>query len=294
MTGTSIALVTPSFNQRPFLAAAIESVLEQSYPSLQYAVVDGGSSDGSGEVVQSFADRLAWSVSEKDAGQYDAINKGFRQVDGEVMGWLNSDDLQCPWTLAVVADVFARFPEVEWLTTRFPLRWDKDGRVTNCSDSRGYARGAFARGEYCGGGTGFFSAPIQQESTFWRRTLWDRTGGALSTEFGSAGDFELWCRFAKVAELHAVNVPLAGFRLHGDQQTVAARGEYFRKAQLALEHHFPGQNQSPLYRRLRPIARDRLPMALHSVAKSGGLLFDAPVIFRTRDNADWRIDRIPV
>ncbi len=290
----SVALVTPSFNQRRFLEAAINSVLSQNHPRLNYAVVDGASTDGSAEMLKSFAGRLAWTVSEKDAGQYDAINKGFRHVEGDIMGWLNSDDLHCPWTLAVVSEIFETFPEVEWLTTRFPLRWDAEGRATNCFDSRGYAREAFARGEYCGGADGFFAAPIQQESTFWRRSLWERSGGALSTEFGSAGDFELWCRFARQAQLHAVSVPLAGFRQHGDQQTARARTEYFHQARRALETHFPGRGQSAWYRHLRPLMRDRLPAGLQPLAVSAGLLYEAPVISRTRDNTSWRIDHVKV
>ncbi len=294
MAEISVALVTPSFNQKGYLEAALSSVLMQNCPALSYAVVDGASTDGSADVVQSFAGRLAWSVSEKDAGQYDAINKGFRQVTGEVMGWLNSDDLHCPWALAVVTEIFSQFPEVEWLTTRFPLRWDSAGRATNCSDVRGYARGAFARGEYCGGTEGFFAAPIQQESTFWRKSLWERTGAKVSTEYGGAGDFELWCRFAKEAELYAVNVPLAGFRLHGEQQTVTARAEYFRQARRALDDHFPGAGSPGWSRRLRPIVRDRLPVAFHPAARAAGLVFAAPMISRTRDNASWRIDRVAV
>jgi glycosyltransferase involved in cell wall biosynthesis len=290
----SVAFVTPSFNQRRYLEAAIASVLAQNHPRLSYAVVDGASTDGSAEVVKSFATRLAWCVSEKDYGQYEAINKGFRHVEGDVMGWLNSDDLHCPWALAVVTEIFENFPEVEWLTTRYPLRWDAEGRATNCSDSRGYAREALARGEYCGGADEFFAAPIQQESTFWRRSLWERTGATLSTEFGAAGDFELWCRFAKHAQLHAVNVPLGGFRQHGDQQTSNARDEYFRQARRALETHYPGRRQSSWYRRLRPLMRDRLPASLHAVALSAGLLFEAPVISRTRDNSAWRIDHVRV
>lgn len=294
MGNLSVAFVTPSFNQRRYLEAAIASVLVQNHPRLSYAVVDGASTDGSVEVLKTFASRLAWCVSEKDSGQYEAINKGFRHVEGDIMGWLNSDDLHCPWALAVVTEIFEDFPEVEWLTTRYPLRWDAEGRATNCSDCRGYARDALARGEYCGGAEEFFAAPIQQESTFWRRSLWERTGAALSTEFGAAGDFELWCRFAKHAQLHAVNVPLGGFRQHGNQQTSNARAEYFRQARRALETHYPGQRQSAWYRTLRPLMRDRLPAGLQSAALSAGLLFEAPVISRTRDNSAWRIDYVKV
>jgi hypothetical protein len=288
----SVAFVTPSFNQATFLEAAIASVLDQNCPDLSYAVVDGGSTDGSAEVLARHAGRLAWSVSEKDAGQYAAINKGFQHVTGEVMGWLNSDDLHCPWTLAVVTEIFATFPEVEWLTTRFPLRWDAAGRATHCTDTRGYARGAFAAGEYCGGTDGFFAAPVQQESTFWRRSLWDRTGARVATEFGAAGDFELWCRFAREADLYAVSVPLAGFRSHGDQQTVTARAAYFREARRAWETHFPGAAVSSP--RLRPWMRDRLPAVFYPFAKSLRLVFDARVITRSRDNTSWRIDRVTV
>lgn len=294
LNSPSIALVTPSFNQGGFLRAAIESVLNQKVPGLSYAVVDGGSSDDSPQIVEEFSGRLSWAVSEKDAGQYDAINKGFQRVEGEVMGWLNSDDMHCPWALSVVADIFAHNPEVSWLTTRFPLRWDVQGRATACSDARGYARAAFARGEYCCGTPGFFAAPIQQESTFWRRSLWNEAGGALSQDFGPAGDFELWCRFAKRAELYAVNVPLAGFRHHGAQQTVTVRDEYFRQSQRALDHHFPANVQPSWYRRLRPVARDRAPEFLRGSLLAAGMLHEAPVISRTRDNQGWRRDRVLV
>jgi len=282
----SIAIVTPSFNQGTFLEAAIRSILEQKYPKLEYAVIDGGSADDSSAIMQKHAASLHYSVSEKDAGQYDAINKGFAHTSGELMGWLNSDDMQCAWALAVVGEIFAQFPEVEWLTTGFPMRWDAAGRATHCAATRGYARGAFAKGENCPGYDGFYSAPIQQESTFWRRSLWEKAGGALSVDFGSAGDYELWCRFMKYADLYAVTVPLAGFRRHGNQQTSRALQSYFQQAKRAQQQHFPGR-QSSSYRKLRPIARDRAPEFLRPALKSNGLLHCAKVITRNRDNSSW-------
>lgn len=289
-----MAMVVPSFNQARFLDAAIASVCSQNYPSLCVAVVDGASSDGSQAVLDKWRARVDFCISEPDAGQYDAINKGFAKVSGEVMGWLNSDDLHAPWTLAVAGGIFARFPEVEWLTTRYPLRWDADGRATQCRFTRGYARAAFAKGEYCPGIDGFFAAPIQQESTFWRRTLWEKAGGAMATDAGAAGDFELWCRFAREAELYAVDTPLAGFRVHGAQQSLAARDEYCRQATRALDRHFVGARQSALYRRLRPMARDRAPEAIRPLLRGAGLLFDAPVVVRDRANTTWRIERVVV
>ncbi len=91
-----VSIITPSFNQAPFLEQAMHSVLEQDYPAIEYIVVDGGSSDESSEIIARHADRLAWWTSERDEGQTDAINKGFAQATGEFMAYLNSDDLYRP------------------------------------------------------------------------------------------------------------------------------------------------------------------------------------------------------
>src|SRR3989442_6408876 len=111
-----ISIVTPSFNKGRFRRETMQSVLSQDYPALEYVVVDGGSTDGSADLIREQAGRLAWWASEKDAGQYDAINKGFARTSGEVMAWLNSDDKYTPWALAVVGEIFAQLPEVQWLT----------------------------------------------------------------------------------------------------------------------------------------------------------------------------------
>src|SRR5215469_5586779 len=93
-----ISIVTPSFNQAEFLEETIRSVLDQNYPNLEYVVVDGGSTDGSVDIIKKYAHRLAWWVSEPDDGQYAAINKGFKHSSGEIMAWINSDDKYLPWT----------------------------------------------------------------------------------------------------------------------------------------------------------------------------------------------------
>src|SRR3569832_204801 len=92
-----VSIVTPSYNQGRYLDETMESVLKQEYAGLEYIVVDGGSKDESPEIIRRHVDRLAYWCSEPDAGQYDAINKGFLQSSGEVMGWLNSDDKHTPW-----------------------------------------------------------------------------------------------------------------------------------------------------------------------------------------------------
>src|SRR5215212_7784658 len=112
-----ISIVTPSFNQGRFLRETMQSVLGQGYPNLEYVVIDGGSTDESVDIIRGHEQQLAAWVSEKDAGQYDAINKGFARTSGEVMAWLNSDDKYTPWALPVVGEIFAQLPEVKWLTT---------------------------------------------------------------------------------------------------------------------------------------------------------------------------------
>jgi glycosyltransferase involved in cell wall biosynthesis len=228
-----ISIVTPSFNQGKYLEATIRSVLDQNYPNLDYVIIDGGSTDGSMDIIRRYADRLSYWVSEPDGGQYAALNKGFAHTTGEIMAWLNSDDMYLPWTLDVVARAFDADPTIDWLTTAFPMMWDTDGALIRCNSysftSRDVLRGGCLparpwRGRGC----------IQQESTFWTRRLWVQAGGRLATELAYAGDFELWTRFARHAELRTIRLPLAGFRMHDEQKTCAGLLQYFEESDLVL------------------------------------------------------------
>ena len=233
MSRPRVSIVTPSFNQGQFLEETISSVLDQAYPDLEYVVMDGGSSDNSVEVIQRYADQLTYWTSGKDGGHYDAIVKGFAHTTGDVMAWINSDDKYTPWAFSVVAEIFATFPDVEWLTTAYPLVWDRHGRAVECSYRGGFDRRAFMRGANLPQGRWHGGAFIQQESTFWRRSLWERAGATID-KGTIAGDFELWARFFGQAELHTVKTPLAGFRVHGDQISVQRRAEYMHAAEEIL------------------------------------------------------------
>ncbi|MBA4380647.1 MAG: glycosyltransferase, partial [Anaerolinea sp.] len=106
-----VSIVTPSYNQAQFLEATLRSVLEQDYPNIEYLVVDGASTDGSLEIIRRYADQLAWWVSEKDSGQSEAVNKGLQRARGEIVGWLNSDDVYLPGAVSAAAAAFQSHPE---------------------------------------------------------------------------------------------------------------------------------------------------------------------------------------
>jgi glycosyltransferase involved in cell wall biosynthesis len=237
-----ISLVTPNFNYGHFLEAALRSVLDQQYPHLEYIVMDGGSTDDSVAVIKRHGDKISHWESTPDEGMYSAIGAGLNRSSGQIMGWLNSDDMHLPWTLRAVAEIFEAFPEVEWITTTQPGFWDYRGMMIGLGRIDGFSREAFLDGRNFSTLTDrpseidpciSLQGCLQQESTFWRRSLWEKAGGYLSQEFGSAGDFELWCRFLRHSEPCGVSIPLAGFRLQNQQQTTQ-RGRYWNECLRAL------------------------------------------------------------
>src|SRR5205085_2238058 len=171
-------------------------------------------------------------------GLYEAINKGFAKTSGEVMAWLNSDDMYLPWAFSCVGEVFRAFPQVEWVTTAYPVALDERGRAVECRSVPAYHRDAFFRGRNLAGDDGSHTGYIQQESTFWRRSLWERAGGYVDTSLSLAADFELWARFFRHAELYTVHALLGGFRQHGEQKTAGVRLDDYRdQAMSVLRRH---------------------------------------------------------
>jgi glycosyltransferase involved in cell wall biosynthesis len=224
----------PVFNAATFLESALQSILTQDYRNLEVIVVDGGSTDGSLDIIRRHAKGLYWWCSEPDGGQYDAINKGFAHSSGEVMAWLNADDGYFPWALKTVGSIFASLPQVHWLTSLRPSTMTEDGQLVAVGRPDGFARRFFRRGTYMRTGLPHQRGYIQQESTFWRRSLWEVAGGRLAPEWELAGDFELWNRLFQHAELAGVRVPLAAFRYHAAQRSQVHARCYHDQARAIL------------------------------------------------------------
>lgn len=205
-----ISVVTVNYNLAPYLEATIRSVLDQDYPNLEYIIIDGGSTDGSLDIIQKYAHRLTHWISEPDKGQYDAVQKGFALSTGDIMYWINSDDLLYPGSLRSVAEIFQTFPEVEWLQGQ-PTEYTPEGSPIRRIDLP-WAR--WSRYRYLNWDFQF----IQQESTFWRRSLWEKAGSHMDLSLKLAGDMELWARFFRHAHLHTTNALLGGFRHRRDAQ----------------------------------------------------------------------------
>lgn len=225
-----ISIVIPCRNGAKYLERAIGSLLGQAYPNLELIVMDGGSTDGSLEILRRNEGRFAYWTSGPDGGQAAAINAGFARTTGEVMGWLNSDDMLAPWAIDVLADVFGSCRGVRWITGMRGV-WDRDDRLVAVDGRRAsYPAFLIRHGFFQDGALGF----IQQESTFWRRDLWEEAGGRVDERFPMAFDFELWTRFARHAALTVVPTVLGGFRYHGDQKTGREPDRYLREVEEVL------------------------------------------------------------
>lgn len=207
MSSPKISIVTPSYNQDDFLEETILSVLDQNYPNIEYIIVDGGSSDGSVEIIKKYENKLALWISENDRGHGNALNKGFSHSSGEIMAWINSDDKYTPGSLSIVAEIFEKFPHVMWIVGCNSW-WNQDGLMTRSARTQKNIYD-FLLGRY---------QWIQQESVFWRRGLWEQAGGYINEDYKYMVDGELWTRFFLHAELYSVDSILSGYRVHAENR----------------------------------------------------------------------------
>jgi glycosyltransferase involved in cell wall biosynthesis len=238
----TLSLVTCSFQQGAFLGATMRSVFEQHYPALEYIVVDGGSSDGSADLIKEQSARLSWWVSEPDKGQTDALIKGFGRSTGELMGWLCSDDLLLPGALDAVGRFFAAHPAVDWVYG--DAVWiDAKGAPLRTKREMRWSRTAFL----------FDHNYLAQPSVFWRRRLYDAVGG-LQPGWNLAMDADLWLRFARHSRPRHLSQYLSCMRYYPQQKTRALKPAGRREDESLRRREAPLMSALPRWP-LRAFAR---------------------------------------
>lgn len=219
-----ISIITPSYQQAPYLEECLRSVAGQDHPDVEHIVVDGGSSDGSVEVIRHHAHGLAWWCSEPDKGQAAAINKGAARATGEVFGWINSDDLLLPGALGHVASIFATHPHVQ-VVTGARIRCLPDGReellpTEDPADPHAW----------------YVSPQVSQQATFMRMSTFRNMQG-VEEGLQYVMDLELWWRLLFLHGSEAVHVtdrPLGVFRIHAESKTSLAQPLFVRETATLL------------------------------------------------------------
>lgn len=218
-----ITLITPSFNQAPFLEATIRSVLEQEYPNLQYGIVDGGSTDGSIEIIDRYRDQLDFAVIERDGGQAEAINKGMRRATGDVVGWLCSDDWLMHGSLQAVGEAFAGDGSTTWAAGAVRIVTAEGGVVETQRPTGDFTlAGVLRRSD---------ASPFRlpQPGVFWRRRLHDGLG-LLREDLHYCMDFEWWLRLLAAGRApKLIDAELAAYRLHASSKSVAQKAGFTRE-----------------------------------------------------------------
>jgi glycosyltransferase involved in cell wall biosynthesis len=205
-----VSIITPSFNQAMFLEQAIQSVLGQDYPEIEYIIVDGGSTDGSVEIIKRYSEKLSWWISEKDKGQTDALNKGFGRARGEILAWINSDDTYCPGAVSAAVHALISHPQASMVYGDCNFI-DQHGSVIGKFSARPTNYHLLRQGY----------VHIPQQASFFRADKW-RLVSPLDPTYYFAMDYDLWVRLAKLAPLVYIPQLWANFRLHDQGKTITA------------------------------------------------------------------------
>jgi SAM-dependent methyltransferase/GT2 family glycosyltransferase len=228
-----ISIVTPSYNQAVFLECTIQSVLTQEYPKLEYVIQDGNSTDGSADLLEKYRAQLKHGESVPDSGQGNAINRGIRHTSGEIMAYLNSDDMLLPGTLHYVARYFIRHPDVDVIYGHRVIV-DENNQEVGVWVLPPHDKKALEWADY-----------IPQETMFWRRRIWEKSGGEMDESFQFALDWDLLIRFQQ-AGAKIVRLPrfLAAFRVHNAQKSTAQINEHGVKEMKLLRQRIHGREVS--------------------------------------------------
>ena len=251
-----MSIVTPSFSQGEFIERTIYSVLSQGYPALEYHVQDGGSDDGTLDILRRYEDGLAGWASESDSGQGDALNRGFARTHGEIMAYLNSDDLLLPGSLAYVASYLRSHPDVDAVYGHRILIDEQDRKV-----------GVWVVPPHDDDVLGVADF-VPQESLFWRRRAWDRAGGRMDDSFQYALDWDLLLRLRDSgARIERLPRFLGAFRIHDEQKTQAGgRARDAEADRLRRRTHGRSMTGDEAYARTRTFMRRHV--VHHTIARA--------------------------
>jgi len=223
-----VSIITPVLNGRTYLDVAINSVINQTYQNVEYIVIDGGSTDGTVDIIRKYEDRISYWISEPDGGLYDALLKGFAVAKGDWIHWVNSDDFLMPWTVQAVID-HASITKSKWITGT-PAWFDAGGNMLMMGWNKWAPKWLIRIGAYHNRGVGF----LQQESIFFSSDLVELMTESEIEQFRSlklAGDYWLWRCFAKHISLKCMPLVIGGFRVTDNNMSVRLAKHYEREVE---------------------------------------------------------------
>lgn len=221
-----ISVIMPSYNQVDFIEKSIQSVVNQNYPDLEFILMDGGSTDGSLELIKKYSQHFSHWQSEKDDGQSAAINAGMARATGAICCWLNSDDLLAPRALEKVEKFFNSNPDEEWLIGHGVFQ-EADGKLIQNKNPNGTSFEDFVDWQNNG---------INQPSVFWRKELWEKVNG-LDGRLNFVMDYDLWLKFAQVKPAAKLDDILGITVFHDDMKTQVNNAEMYVEHALVLAKH---------------------------------------------------------
>jgi glycosyltransferase involved in cell wall biosynthesis len=224
-----ITVITTCYNHAPYIEATLQSVINQRYPNLEYIVIDGGSTDGSQEIIERYRDYLTDFLIEPNTLQIHKLVKGFAHATGDIFCMLNSDDLFEPGVLEEVADFFLNNPQARVVYGNYS--WiDTEGNLINRRQEIGFNRFIFM----------YDVNYIPQPSTFWRRDLYEEIGG-LTLDFDVATDIDLWIRFADVTTIYHVRRYWSKYRVHPQQKSLNSNEKLSREINVIRKRYKPNE-----------------------------------------------------
>jgi glycosyltransferase involved in cell wall biosynthesis len=229
-----ISIIVPSFDQGCYIEETITSILGQSYPRIELIVIDGGSTDETGTIIQKYADSISYYVSEPDRGQADAINKGFRAAKGEILAWLNSDDMYMPGALEKIANAIGDASQPRFVY----------GGCLTFGQGRAYAK-AYMPPEFDAELLSY-RLYINQAASFWTRSLWEKTG-ELNEEYHYILDWDWFFRASKHCAFTPLRQFLSLYRYHEMHKT-GTGGTVRRKEIVRLVEAIGGKDWAAAYR----------------------------------------------